>query len=125
MKYEKEYIKRLQEYISSDRVLRNNQTKSDFDKFCEQHCSDIELLLKENEILKRNLKIKDEYLSLIWAIGFDYDGACTVDGLIEVIDELVGYSKKAIICEDESAIYISGDGKDLNILKEEIKTKEN
>lgn len=124
MKYEKEYIKRLQEYISSDRIARNNQTESDFDNFCEQHCSDIELLLKENEILERNLKIKDEYLSLIWAIGFDYDGAYTAEGLRDVIDELVKYSRKAVICEDESTIYINGNGKALNILQEEIKTKE-
>ena len=71
--------------------------------------------------LKRQLQIKDEYLDLIIALGFDYDGFNTVESLKELIDELVDYARKAKICDDKSVIYGGGNlGKPKNILLEEV-----
>ena len=36
-----------------------------------------------------------EYLFYIWAIGCDYDGYETVEGLKSLVDELVEYANKA------------------------------
>lgn len=38
----KETIKRLEKYIEDDKLLRDNNELSDFDKFCIEHCNDIE-----------------------------------------------------------------------------------
>lgn len=46
------YIKNLKEYIELDREIRKNKEESDFDVFCENHCKDIEELIKEVEKLK-------------------------------------------------------------------------
>lgn len=40
----------------------------------------------------------DEWLSDIWAIGYDYDGYNDVKNLKELIDELVEMSQKARDC---------------------------
>ena len=56
---------RLKEYIEQDQIYqdyKNNKllSPSDFDKFCIQHCKDIEEMLEENEELKKeNEKLKD------------------------------------------------------------------
>lgn len=42
-------IKNLKEYIEIDRRYRGTRDNSDFDKFCENHCNDIEIILKEIE----------------------------------------------------------------------------
>lgn len=52
---------RLREYIEKDALYQEylaGDTKdlTDFDKFCIQHCKDIEELLKENEDLKKQLE---------------------------------------------------------------------
>ena len=50
---------RLREYINKDYSYINYKTGveegTDFDKFCIQHCKDIEELLEENEKLKQQL----------------------------------------------------------------------
>lgn len=55
--------------------------------------------------LKRQLKIKDEYLSLIIGLGFDYDGYNTVESLKSLIDEIVELARKASVCDDKSVIF--------------------
>jgi hypothetical protein len=40
-----EAIELLKDYIKIDRWSRNNETKSDYDKFCEGHCEAIETLI--------------------------------------------------------------------------------
>lgn len=40
-----ETIKRLEKYIEDDKLLRDNSEISDFDKFCIEHCNDIEKLI--------------------------------------------------------------------------------
>lgn len=40
----------------------------------------------------------DEWLWQLWAIGLDYDGCNTVEGLKELVDELVDMAKKAREC---------------------------
>lgn len=53
--------KRLEEYIENDMIYQDYKENklmnpSDFDKFCIQHCKDIEELLEENQELKKQLK---------------------------------------------------------------------
>lgn len=52
-------IERLKEYVKEDIVYqdyKNNKimNANDFEKFCIQHCKDIEELLNENKQLKNN-----------------------------------------------------------------------
>lgn len=46
-------ITELREYVRKDRVIRGNKVESDFEKFCEGHCRDIELVLDAIESLER------------------------------------------------------------------------
>ena len=71
--------------------------------------------------LERQVKIKDEWCQLIIDLGFDYDGCNTVESLKDLIDELVDYARKAIICDDVSVAYVGADDKKSNILLENIK----
>ena len=41
-----EVITRLKDYITIDREIRDNETESDYEKFCESHCKDIEYLMR-------------------------------------------------------------------------------
>lgn len=57
-----DYKENLKTYIKEDIIyqeyLKNkNKNFSDFDKFCIQHCKDIEELLEENEKLKAELQL--------------------------------------------------------------------
>lgn len=70
--------------------------------------------------LERQIKIKDKWCQLIIDTGFDYDGFNTVESLKGLIDELVDYAHKAIICDDLSAVYVRADDKKSNILLEDI-----
>ena len=59
---------RLKEYISKDEIYQNyKQNKlmncSDFDKFCIQHCKDIEELLEENLELEQALDEIEKYMT--------------------------------------------------------------
>lgn len=71
--------------------------------------------------LERQIKIKDKWCQLIMDLGFDYDGLNTVESLKCLIDELVDYAHKAIICDDVSVVYVGADDKKSNILLENIK----
>lgn len=80
----------------------------------------VETALKEIKTLEKQLKIKNNYLELIYAMGFDYDGFEQVESLKDLIDELVDYAVKALKNDDSAVVAISGRGKELNILYEEI-----
>ena len=69
----------------------------------------------ENGKLRKENKIKDEYLDLIQFMAVDYDGERKAKGLMELIDQLADYAVKGINCDTKSEIYF---GK--NILKENI-----
>ena len=72
--------------------------------------------------IKRQNDIKDEYLKNIVGIGFDYDGLDgSIEGLKNVVDELVDYAEKALKNDDSSIIYEGGNGRKFNILREEVK----
>ena len=55
---------RLKQYVEEDSIYNdylNGKTNiSDFDKFCIQHCKDIEEILNENQELKKQLEKKYE-----------------------------------------------------------------
>ena len=48
-----EAVAELREYIRKDRLIRENHVESDFEKFCEGHCRDIEIVLDVLESLER------------------------------------------------------------------------
>ena len=48
-----EAVANLKEYIRKDRIVRENHVESDFEKFCEGHCRDIETILDALESLER------------------------------------------------------------------------
>ena len=54
---------RLKQYIDSDEVYQGykngNINLTDFEKFCIQHCKDIEEILEENQELKKQLEEKE------------------------------------------------------------------
>lgn len=71
--------------------------------------------------LEKQIEVKDKWCQLIIDLGFDYDGLNTVESLKGLIDELVDYAHKAIICDDVSVVYVGADDKKSNILLEDIK----
>ena len=85
-----------------------------------KYCEAIKNVSEENKLLKRQNKIKDEYCSLIWNLGIDYDGFNTVKSLKELIDQLVDYAIKAKTNNDKSVEYEGGDNFKYNILREKI-----
>lgn len=79
--------------------------------------------IKELEKKDREIQIKNNYLDLIWQIGYDYDGLNKVESLKELIDELVDYAIKAKKNDDKSVIYEGQRGKEIinqNILFEKV-----
>ena len=97
-----------------DLYNKEKEKNTDFEKYL--------IRIDDCNKLKRQIKIKDEYLSLIIGLGFDYDGEDTsVEGLKSVIDQLVDYAKKAINNDDKSPIYGIDDAvPKRNILLEEL-----
>lgn len=47
----------------------------------------------------------DEWLELLWQIGFDYDGCNTVESLQGLVDELIEISTKARVCLDNGELF--------------------
>ena len=74
--------------------------------------------------LERQIEIKDEYLRTIYAIGFDYDGFEESESLMQLIDSLVDFAKRAIKNDDKYAMYegcgTNNSTKYYNILHEEV-----
>jgi hypothetical protein len=61
---------------------------------------------KESQGLLCEPDCVDEWLDLIWAIGFDYDGYHNAKDLKELIDELVDMTKKASRCLHEGKLFM-------------------
>lgn len=111
---------RLREYINKDYSYINYKTGveegTDFDKFCIQHCKDIEELLEENEKLKADLQLHRG------ALKREHEAIHRVNDLEEIIDkaiELLGNYKHYSTPDEKQ----NGDNEDLvnnafDILKE-------
>lgn len=62
MKNKEEAINNLKQYIEEDLIYKENKPQSDFDKFCINHCEDIETVLncikglENNSISKETLR---------------------------------------------------------------------
>lgn len=71
---------RLEQYIKKDEIYRSYKqgklmNSSDFDKFCIQHCKDIEELIEENHDLKDKISnMKESYETDAEAKFYDYLG---------------------------------------------------
>lgn len=87
---------RLKEYINKDEIYQDyKQDKlmncSDFDKFCIQHCKDIEELLEENLELEQAL---DEIENILKEPQFEYDNIpANYEDDIEKIKEIIQKAK--------------------------------
>ena len=67
----KRSIKNLNNYIYDDRNVRNNSLESDFDRFCERHCKDIE------NVLNRLKELEEIDLTTVYIKGYeDAKGKC-------------------------------------------------
>lgn len=80
------YKKKLKAYLKEDIIyqeyLKNkNKNFSDFDKFCIQHCKDIEELLEENQKLKAELQLYQG------ALKREHETIHRANDLEEVIDK--------------------------------------
>ena len=90
---------RLKEYINKDKIYQDyKQNKlinfSDFDKFCIQHCKDIEKLLEENLELEKTL---DEIEKILRQPQFEYDNIpCNYEDGIEKIKEIIQKAKEDV-----------------------------
>ena len=95
----------------------------------EEAIKNLKELKQELNKIKRQNKIKDNYLKLMLDISYDYDGCNTVKSLQELIDELNDLMRKAIQNDDKSMMYITafdykkGIEKGKNILMEDIKNE--
>lgn len=119
----------LQDWVNRDRAARGNliedsPEETDFDRFCEEKNKAIEKLLSHIKVLEEKIEIKDNYLDLIISIACDYDGCESPKQLKELIDEIVGYSCKALENVVNSIEFWGADDKYYNILHQEIKPKE-
>ena len=87
---------KLKEYIDKDEIYQDyKQNKlmnpSDFDKFCIQHCKDIEELLEENLELEQAL---DDTEKILRQPQFEYDNIpCNYEDDIEKIKEIIQKAK--------------------------------
>jgi len=79
-------------------------------------------LCKEVSEKNQQIIIMEKYLELIYDIGFDYDGCGTIEGLKELIDNLVHCASLGRACNTTEPIYTNM-GKHYNILHEEIEGK--
>lgn len=77
-----DYKERLKQYLEDDVIYSKYKSgkcdMSDFDKFCIEHCKDIECLLNENEELKEQLsnsrQIKNKQKEFIeWLVKMSKD----------------------------------------------------
>ena len=87
-----DYKENLKTYIKEDIIyqeyLKNkNKNFSDFDKFCIQHCKDIEELLEENEKLKAELQLYQG------ALKRENEAIYRANDLEEVIDKAINNSQ--------------------------------
>ena len=94
-----DYKENLKTYIKEDIIyqeyLKNkNKNFSDFDKFCIQHCKDIEELLEENEKLKAELQLYQG------ALKREHEAIHRVNDLEERIDKAIEYINKYAWQED-------------------------
>ena len=103
---------RLREYINKDYSYINYkigvEEGTDFDKFCIQHCKDIEELLKENMHLKEHIEKYEHY--------------CKTTGIEELMQENQKY--KEVINKLQEWIYIVQQDKDNKHLEPIINTDE-
>ena len=78
-----DYKERLKQYLEEDTIYSEYKSgkcdMSDFDKFCIEHCKDIECLLNENEEQKEAIDKAIEYIEKdMWNTLDDGNTSCYV-----------------------------------------------
>jgi len=82
--------------------------------------NEFEQLQQELQRKDKTIQIMENYLELIYDLGYDHDGCETTGDLICLMDELVRYASLGRACNTTEVIYENGNNK-YNILHEEIK----
>ncbi len=90
------------------------------DKKYETQKEQFDLIYNYIEKIERQNEIKDAYLDIIYYIGVDYDGCNTIKSLKELIDEFMKWAKFAMENNDTECMFIGANGKEFNILHEEL-----
>lgn len=93
-----DYKERLKQYLEEDVIYSEYKSDkcdmSDFDKYCIEHCKDIECLLNENEELQQeNQKYKEVFNKLKKRIDYMFQNepvnSAEYDFYIEKLEELL------------------------------------
>ncbi len=92
------YKVRLKQYIKEGKIYndwldKNLSYVSDFDRFCIQHCKDIEELLKENLKLEQALDEIEKYLEGAGEMACYSKSMCLYEENIEDILEIIQKAK--------------------------------
>jgi len=108
-KYRKKYLK-------DRKKEEGHYITPDSDEVYERYYKQKEEIAK----LKRQIEIKDNYLDLIYCIGYDYDGYEKAESLKELIDELVDYAIRGKNNDDKTVMFEGSKNSKFNILHERI-----
>ena len=109
-----DYKERLKQYLEEDTIYSEYKSgkcdMSDFDKFCIEHCKDIECLLNENQELKEQLEEINNFINKASFVNIEQlmlDYCAKVEQQKEFIEWLVKMSKDLFQNEEygSSAIY--------------------
>ena len=91
--------------------------------FSKGNVMDISVYTSETDSLdlNRRLQLKDKYLEMIIDLGWGYDGEeNNLQGMKNLVDELIKYARKGINNDDKSVIYESAKGDKQNIFFENV-----
>ena len=83
---------------------------------------EIENLQQELQRKDNIIKIMENYLELIYDLGYDHDGCETTSDLMSLIDEIVRYASLGRVYNTTETIYVNGNDK-YNILHKKIEVK--
>ena len=104
-----EYVQDMEEIIVSEIDLLIQELRDTIDNQKE-----------EIDRLNNIIKIIENYLELIYDLGYDHDGLETTGDLMNLMDELVRYASLGRAYNITEPIY-ENSGKKYNILHEELK----
>lgn len=88
-----------------------------------EYCGEIMNIQQELQRKDNQIQIMENYLELIYDLGYDYDGCKTTGDLCLLINELVRLASLGRACNITEVMYENGNKK-YNILHEEIKELE-
>lgn len=111
--------KKLQKHLV-DEMMKVSKTNPDVMIYMQALMESYEKLEQKVDRLNNIIKIMENYLELIYDLGYDHDGLETTEDLMNLMDELVRYASLGRAYNITEPIY-ENNGKKYNILHEELK----